>query len=57
MIRTGAQYREGLRDGRVASTLEFGSHCIVVGAVADLATGEGAPLVYAGRKFRKLVAA
>jgi flavin reductase (DIM6/NTAB) family NADH-FMN oxidoreductase RutF len=44
-------------DCQVASTFDFGSHCIVIGQVVDVATSSAQPLVYSDQGFHRLVAA
>lgn len=40
-------------DCRVAQVFEHGTHCIFVGSVAEVRVGDGRPLVYADRSFRR----
>lgn len=44
-------------DCRLAKTVEFGSHVIVIGEVVDIAVRDTEPLVFADRAFRRLTAA
>lgn len=58
-MTTGAPaLREALAsfDCRVARTFEFGSHCIVIGEVADVVESINMPLVYADRSFCRVMA-
>ncbi len=41
-------------DCRLVAQLRQGSHSVFIGAVAEVALGEGAPLVYAKRAYRNL---
>lgn len=58
-MTTGAPaLREALAsfDCRVARTFEFGSHCILIGEVADVSDSTQTPLVYADRSFCRVMA-
>lgn len=44
-------------DCRIASVFDFGSHRIVAGEVVDVEIGDGEPLVYSDRAYRRLHAA
>jgi flavin reductase (DIM6/NTAB) family NADH-FMN oxidoreductase RutF len=44
-------------DCRAASTHDFGTHRILIGEVVDIAGGDGDPLLFADRNFRRLLAA
>ncbi len=41
-------------DCRLVARLRQGSHSVFIGAVAEVALGEGAPLIYARRAYRNL---
>lgn len=59
-LTTGAPALQGALanfDCRVASTMEFGTHRILVGEVAEVIAGDGDPLLFVDRNFRRLVAA
>lgn len=59
-LATGAPALDGALacfDCNVASTFEFGSHCIVIGQVAEVAMRDAVPLVYSDHAFHRLVAA
>ncbi len=56
-LATGAPALEGALvalDCRLVARLRQGSHSVFIGAVAEVALGEGAPLVYAKRAYRNL---
>jgi flavin reductase (DIM6/NTAB) family NADH-FMN oxidoreductase RutF len=56
---TGAPLLQGALasfDCRTASTHDFGTHCILIGEVVDIADGAGDPLLFAGRNFHRLAA-
>ena len=56
-LATGAPALEGALvalDCRLVAQLRQGSHSVFIGAVAEVALGEGAPLVYAKRVYRNL---
>lgn len=59
-LTTGAPALQGALasfDCRVASTVDFGTHRILVGEVAEVVGGAGDPLLFVDRNFRRLVAA
>ena len=43
-----------MQDGELVEHLRQGSHYVFIGEVADIALGDGAPLVYAKRAYRGL---
>lgn len=60
LLKTGAPVLEGALasfDCRVATTVDFGSHRIIIGEVVEIAVAETAPLIYSDRAFRQLAAA
>lgn len=56
---TGAPILKGALasfDCRTASTMDFGTHRILIGEVLDIAGGSGDPLLFADRSFHRLAA-
>ncbi len=56
-LATGAPALEGALvtlDCRLVAQLRQGSHSVFIGEIAEIALGEGAPLVYAKRAYRNL---
>ncbi len=59
-LATGAPALHGALaafDCKTASTFDFGTHRIIIGEVVDVVSGDGHPLLFTDRNFRRLLAA
>jgi len=59
LAATGAPLLQGSLasfDCRTASTHDFGTHCILIGEVVEIISGDGDPLLFADRSFHRLAA-